>query len=220
MNKSILISLSIIMAVAAFAIGGTAAYFTNTESNVGNVFTAGTIDISVTGDNFDWEVPAVIEDMKPCYTNYLNFTIHNDNADSNPVDVWKQITIIKEETGAVTEPECEAEEGTWSDSSCSDNTEKNDISKVIWYDLYVEVYNEEEEKILSETIYTDQDQISIADINSQYIYLGMIPVSGYMKVVQSYHMAPETGNWAQGDIMTFDIEIKAEQLHEGENNNL
>jgi len=40
----------------------------------------------------------------------------------------------------------------------------------------------------------------------------MIPKDWYMKVYQSYHMQEETGNWAQGDMMTFDIVLDAEQL--------
>jgi len=47
MNKKILISLSIIGAVAAIAIGGTVAYFSDTETSTGNTFTAGSIDLKV-----------------------------------------------------------------------------------------------------------------------------------------------------------------------------
>lgn len=45
MNKRILISLSVIAAVAAIAIGGTVAYFSDTETSTGNTFTAGSIDL-------------------------------------------------------------------------------------------------------------------------------------------------------------------------------
>ena len=47
MNKKILISLSVIGAVAAIAIGGTIAFFSDTETSTGNTFTAGALDLKV-----------------------------------------------------------------------------------------------------------------------------------------------------------------------------
>jgi len=47
MNKKIIISLSVIGVVAAIAIGGTIAYFNDTETSTGNIFTAGSIDLKV-----------------------------------------------------------------------------------------------------------------------------------------------------------------------------
>ena len=47
MNKKILISLSVIVAVAAIVVGGTTAYFSDTETSQGNTFTAGAIDLTV-----------------------------------------------------------------------------------------------------------------------------------------------------------------------------
>ncbi len=47
MNKKILISLSVIGVVAAVAIGGTIAYFSNTETSAGNIFVAGAIDLKI-----------------------------------------------------------------------------------------------------------------------------------------------------------------------------
>ncbi|MCD6178144.1 hypothetical protein J7K03_02760 [bacterium] len=52
MNKKILISLSIIGIVAAIAVGGTVAYFSDTETSTGNTFSAGSLDLKVKdGDN-------------------------------------------------------------------------------------------------------------------------------------------------------------------------
>jgi len=47
MNKKIIISLTVIGIVAAIAIGGTIAYFNDTETSSGNIFTAGSIDLKV-----------------------------------------------------------------------------------------------------------------------------------------------------------------------------
>ena len=47
MNKKITISLSIIGLVAAIAVGGTIAYFSNTETSAGNILIAGSINLKV-----------------------------------------------------------------------------------------------------------------------------------------------------------------------------
>lgn len=47
MSKKILISLSIIGVMAVIAIGGTIAYFNDTETSSGNIFTAGALDLKV-----------------------------------------------------------------------------------------------------------------------------------------------------------------------------
>ncbi|MCX6761201.1 MAG: TasA family protein [Candidatus Nealsonbacteria bacterium] len=47
MNKKLITSLSIIGVIAAVVIGGTIAYYNDTETSAGNIFTAGTIDLKV-----------------------------------------------------------------------------------------------------------------------------------------------------------------------------
>lgn len=46
-KKRIILSLSIIVAVAAVVVGATAAYFGDTETSTGNTFTAGSIDLKI-----------------------------------------------------------------------------------------------------------------------------------------------------------------------------
>ncbi len=53
--KKILISLSVIAAVAAIAIGGTIAYFSDTETSTGNTFTAGALDLKVDSTCHYWQ---------------------------------------------------------------------------------------------------------------------------------------------------------------------
>ncbi|OGC78272.1 hypothetical protein A2619_05670 [candidate division WWE3 bacterium RIFOXYD1_FULL_39_9] len=47
MNKKILLSLALVAVASAAAIGGTIAFFSDTETSVGNTFTAGAIDLRV-----------------------------------------------------------------------------------------------------------------------------------------------------------------------------
>jgi len=47
MNKKIILSLSVIGIVAAIAIGGTVAFFSDTETSAGNILVAGSLDLKV-----------------------------------------------------------------------------------------------------------------------------------------------------------------------------
>jgi predicted ribosomally synthesized peptide with SipW-like signal peptide len=214
MNK-ILFNLGIIAVVAVVGIGATVAYFSDTETSTGNIITAGTIDISVNQMN-PWTGHATLNDMKPGYTNYINFEIQNKAEGANPVDVYKTLKSIQEVTGAVTESECTEQSGTWSNPNCTWTIpDDNDLSSQIWYDLYVEVYDSANTKIWWQALYIDSDHQTIDNVYNEgqnSVYLGMIPANGYMKVKQSYHMNPDAGNKFQGDQMTFNIEVKAEQI--------
>lgn len=134
MNKRVLVSLSVIAAVAALAVGGTIAYFSDTETSTGNTFTAGELDLKVDNTcyynkvadgtpNCPWTtysswsesdlVPGVhkffmFEDVKP--SDYGEDTIslhvyHND--------AWGRLVISTTATSdsdvTCTEPELEAE---------------------------------------------------------------------------------------------------------------
>lgn len=208
-----------ITAVAALAIGGTVAYFSDTETSTGNTFTAGTIDIAIDGTN-PWTKSYTVGDLKPGETGYINFDISNVGA--NPVNVLKTLTSIAGTGGAETyvcnrvvpnanysassEPECVEENGT----------AKDDVASQIIYDLSVEVYNSAGAKIWWQSIYTDADDMKLTDVygpdGGNYVALGMIPVGGHMKVTQSYHFSEDAGNEYQGDKLSFDITIKGDQL--------
>src|SRR3989339_612074 len=74
--KKILLSVSIIMLVAAASVGITASYFSDTEKSVGNTLSVGTIDISINDQN-PWSQQFALKDMKPGYTDYINFEVQN-----------------------------------------------------------------------------------------------------------------------------------------------
>lgn len=207
--KKILISVMAIALVSAAAFGATRAFFTDTETNTGNTFSTGTIDIAVEGQN-PWtrSTPYQLTDMKPSQTDYANFTVNN--VGTNPVNVWKKVTVAGTNNEPVSEPECAAETGQWSGTACTGNTPKSDIDSIIDYDLSVRLFNDSDVLIWWQMIYNKN--VTVATIKDQNVFLGMIPVGWHMDVVQSYHMQAETGDWAQGDTMTFDITLTGEQL--------
>jgi predicted ribosomally synthesized peptide with SipW-like signal peptide len=106
MNKKILISLCIIGAVAAIAVGGTIAYYNDTETSSGNIFTAGTLNLQVgdsdpTGWNFQ------IGDIKPGDSGFQEVILQNTGS----LDGYLHITfanLINDEMGC-TEPEGQPE---------------------------------------------------------------------------------------------------------------
>lgn len=201
-NKKILASVFII-GLLAFGLGyGTYSFFSDIETSEGNLFTAGTLDIEVTGDGYTWSEGAKLVDMKPCETAYITFVIHN--VEGNPVFVWKHIKNVQCDHGVETPPEIKESGGEgvrcW-------------LPPWILYDLSVKVYEKGEvDPIWWQVIIPEGAPITVDDVRCCPIPLGMIPAGWRMVVTQSYHLKAEVTNWAQGDIMTFDITVGAEQL--------
>lgn len=220
--KKIILSLSIIAAVAAIAIGATTALFSDEEKSVGT-FSAGTIDIAIDNENPWVKKPYSIGDLKPGETGYINFDIKN--VGENPVNVSKNLGNFTPGNG-IEEFECDGVREGYKASSepeCVREKQigiKNDIQTQLKYDLSVEVYDSKEARIWWQEIYNADEHKSLADIygenGTEYVDLGMIPVDGHMKVTQSYHFDAAAGNEYQGDTLSFDINIKGEQLT-GEN---
>lgn len=209
-NTTILASVLAIALVAAGIGMGTMAYFSDVETSTGNIFEAGTIDLSE---------PEVVEftisDLKPCETGYIRIKLRNDG--NNKLEVWKHIyNIVCEENGIV-EPEQE-----WYDANPGVSP-KNNIDDWIIYDLWIDANNngildenhvgepENEPEDVDTLMISEGDGRTIADVESYWIYLGQFSPGRTKTIVQSYHMKPETGNWAQSDTMTFDIEFYAQQ---------
>ena len=211
--KKILFSFLTIGAVLALVGGATYAVFTDVETSTGNTFTAGTIDIAVNDSN-PWTESNqfALTDMKPSYTDYIDFTINN--VGTNPADVWKTLATVVTTDNVQSEPECAAEIGNWNGTACSGQSNKKDnIDAVIGYDLSVELYDQPNgtgNKVWYQRLYNDD--VMISAIKDTKMYLGMIPEDYSMKVHQSYHMATGAGNEYQGDQMTFNIVLDAEQL--------
>ena len=100
--KAVLYSLVVLALVGGLVGGGLFAYFSDTETSSGNTFTAGTIDIEITGGGnvggyTGVEPDLVPVDFKPCEVGYLEFTV--ENVGQNDVDVWKHIDITNDPAG-------------------------------------------------------------------------------------------------------------------------
>jgi len=144
MSKKVLISLGIIASVSAIAIGGTVAYFSDTEKSENNTFAAGILDLEL-GDFDEWgdgvSGSIVLDDMKPCDCkeeecwpgeewHYENYILIHMKENSNPAYVYLTVDV-EDNGGTISEPECETEGGSWSDGDCFNNTPIDNISSQI-----------------------------------------------------------------------------------------
>ncbi len=102
MSKKILISLSIVSMAGAIGIGGTVAYFSDTETSTGNTFTTGTLDLKVNGE--DAFIPFEISNMKPGDTlGTATYTIKNNG--SLPGVLSYKVTNVTTNENGVIDPE-------------------------------------------------------------------------------------------------------------------
>jgi predicted ribosomally synthesized peptide with SipW-like signal peptide len=188
-KKRVLVSVLAIALIASLVGAFTYAYFSDPETATAT-FSAGTVDIEV-GANNPWNGSFTMADLKPSETGSITFNVKN--VGMNKVVLWKHIGDIKTDGGL--HPESE---------DASDPTDTiNDIHKVIDYDL----------KVADTVIFDLKNGLSVDDIQSMWMPLGCLDVKdGTLVVEQSYHMQAEAGNEYQGDSITFDIDLYAEQL--------
>lgn len=207
--KKIIISLSVVAAVAAAVVVGTTAFFSDTETSPGNTISAGTIDISVDGEN-PWQKTYLTDlpDFKPGVVKEITFTVKNEGA--NPIVLRKGLKNFASSTGVQSEPECTAEQGVWNNAqkTCTGMTaENNDLSKVVVYDMTVTPEGGSPIVVIPESW-----NVKLADVNNLWMPLGTLDAGKTLVVKQSYRLASTAGNEFQGDKMTFDISLYAEQL--------
>jgi predicted ribosomally synthesized peptide with SipW-like signal peptide len=103
MNTKILLSLSVIAAVAAIAIGGTVAYFSDTDTSTGNTFTAGTLDLKVGGQDDPRVAVVTISNIQPGWGGEYWWKLKNTG--SLPGIVSIEITPIINYENGQNEPE-------------------------------------------------------------------------------------------------------------------
>ena len=126
MKKILGLSIAIVLIIGLVA-GGTWAYFSDTEKTTGNIFTAGTIDISLnpTGGQDVVTVDGDLE-LKPCQTGYIPVCITNDG--DNPCEVWKHIANVENREHGTSDAELKY-------YAAHPGSEANLLSNWIHYDL-------------------------------------------------------------------------------------
>jgi len=225
MNKKILISLSVIAAVAALAIGGTIAYFSDVETSTGNTFTAGELDLIVDIDGVPYNPlngrPFFeLDDMKPGDSGEETISL---TVEDNPACGFVDINITTDLDNSCNEPE-ETDE-----PSCKlDNVgELNDtIVWAIWLDMgrgpipdfptceHVypgdNKYNPECGDVpLTEGTLTGNESWSIGELDDTTKYYGVAYCFGTWNSMTCD--GSQLDNESQSDSFTGDIIFRAEQ---------
>ena len=234
MKKIIGLSIAVIFIIAV-VVGGTLAYFSDTETTTPNTFTAGIIDIEVSEDS-NIIVSGEVVDLKPCMTGYKIVRIYA-TADSNPMEIWKKVNVLTDadrfENGVI-----EPEQAYYDANSITSPPGKNDIDRYIHFDMWIEsdpestpgtvtfgdgdtwIIQETDGWLLTSNPNTDETDLfdpAVIDptdngVTGKYIYIGTLQPNTTMVIVQSFHMDASVGNWAQSDKISFTEEFVAQQI--------
>ena len=169
--KKIITSLSIIGAIAAIAVGGTMAFFTDTETSTGNTFTAGGIDLTV--DSFGatyngqfiqngWLAKDLVaerffdlSDVKPGDQWTRNLSLHVEN---NPAWVCLYPVITANDENGITNPE--AKDG---DTTASQGELPKNVHVLVWRDYNPDNRHGVNEPFLIDSFFDVFTEVSIND---------------------------------------------------------
>lgn len=130
--KKILLSLVMITLAASVATGATRAYFSDTETSVGNTFTAGTLDLKVGNQDDPLVVHITRDNMKPqapwSYQGYNNQWILK-NTGSLPGTISITMKNLENFENGCNEPE-----NSLSDPTCSVGNDQGELGQYTWID--------------------------------------------------------------------------------------
>jgi len=144
--KKILLSLSMIAATAVIAVGATGAFLSDTETSVGNTFTAGAIDLKVDNESYyngatypsaTWQLDDLdngllffnFRDLKPDDEGEDTISLHVNNNDAY---LCMDMTLTSNDDISSNEPELDALDAQDNPSDTWDG-EIGDLVKMIWW---------------------------------------------------------------------------------------
>jgi len=146
--------------------------------------------------------------MMPGDYRTTEFDVENVGADS--AKIWKRVVITNESGGEARYADIASSEPEWSECLVNgEYVERCNLSANIVYGLSSTVGT------TTALIYDPNEFVMLGDINNTWVYLGQLNVGQTMIVREGYILDGELGNWAQGDVMTFDIGIYAVALDGG-----
>lgn len=203
MKKNIF-RLSILLGALALIIGGTVAYFVDTEKSQDNSAGAGTFDIS---DEGTWTKSYSFSGIYPGKDpEQINFSLKNKG--SLPMRVWMIIKNVNNEENGI----LDAEQDWYTDN----NEVKNDVDSAMVYSL----------KVDGNLALEQEAGITVSEIKDYYLNLvktdqpfgenngdGILRPGHTISIEQKFYLPLETENWAQSDIMNIEIEILAQQVN-------
>jgi len=183
---------------------GSWAVFNDTES-VPGVVGAGTLDLDF---GVGSAVGVEILDLKPSEPHYAGpFILHNAGGNTGALDL--HFMDVEDSEEGMSEPECEAEGGTWDPGTgtCIDPLGIYDISNWIDVDYLILDTPAAECPTSGGTVVG-----KLGDIESQVIDLNTEIGADDVYICLSFHLEEDAGNEYQGDTSTFNVEFTLHQL--------
>lgn len=126
MTKKILMCVMVLAISITLVVGATTAYFSDKETNNGNTFTAGTLDLTIDGKSEN-KVLFEVDRIIPKNESYKGYTLKNIGNVDGYLNITKT-TVVQDENG-LTDPEKEA-------GDLTDN--KGELGKFLQLYLYID----------------------------------------------------------------------------------
>lgn len=175
--------------VAAMAGAGTFAYFTDTETSTGNVFTAGTLDLVVNGEN-PVSSHFELENVQPSYNGACKVNLSNIGTCDGYLSMW--IENLTDDDNGLTEPEKSVD----STGGAGEGELSPNLCIQIWDDTPAELYN----GTLANFAATHGNESTQLD-------LGDLGAGESREFTVGYYVPSDVNNIIQSDISTFDIVV-------------
>lgn len=193
-DKRILASM-LMIALLSVSVGAyTMAYFSDTEEVPdASMLSIGKLDITV-----GTATKIKVENLIPCETATVSYDVES-SISTMDVDVFARVTNVLCDGGELTDPEAIEEDGNPIDY----------IAGYVIYDLSSQSLG---------PIIPEEQELRVDNIQNLWVYVGSISVGETRKVTHSFHLSSwkdsprEITNWAQGDTMSFNIEVYATQV--------
>ncbi|MEO0190929.1 MAG: TasA family protein [candidate division WOR-3 bacterium] len=226
MNNRVLVSLSMIGVVAAIVIGGTVAYFSDTETSSGNTFTAGTLDLKVDNEcyyNGEFQKKCSWQETDLTDQKFFNFNDikpgdHGEDTISlhvydNDAHLCAYVTNLTNAENGCNEPEGNVDE-TCDKPGVGKGELQDNIYVTIWRDTGVEGVGDCDNELQEgEEILVNNEPI---DNSEGGWYLGVLPGSKTTCLGVRWNVPSDVGNIIQSDSVTGDISFYTEQYRHQE----
>lgn len=199
MNKKILISLSLIAAVAAIAIGVTTALFSDTETSTGNTISAGTLDLMVDQSNGQNVVKFTVINVKPGDSGTGTWTLNNVGSLNGYLDL-ESIAFTDDDNN------CNEPEAAVPDVSCGP-TGGGELSANLNVDLFVDANNNSVNDSGDTPIYNGL----LSGIAASYDLNLALNSAATNYITLNWSVDPLVGNIIQSDGVTFGMTFELGQ---------
>jgi predicted ribosomally synthesized peptide with SipW-like signal peptide len=196
--KRIVLSLFTIAAVAVMATGATSAYLSDTETSIGNTFSAGTLDLNLDGDNIN-VVKFNVSNMVPGNQPTRSWVLKNVGTVNGYLDI--ENVVISGYENDCTEPEVEA-----GDVTCGIN--EGELQNLLGVYLFVDYGNDGWFSVGDKVIYNGlaKNMPTHFELNEMLAANASTSVRGII----NWWSTPND-NLAQTDSMTLDLTFELSQ---------